>query len=32
LALHADEFKKCFQKFYEWAPKCVTSKGYFEEY
>jgi hypothetical protein len=33
LALHVDEFKKCFQKFYERAQKYVTSKGgYFEEY
>jgi hypothetical protein len=33
LALKADEFKKCFQQFYERAQKCVTSQGdYFEEY
>lgn len=31
--LHANEFKKCFQQFYDWAQKCVTLKGdYFEEY
>jgi hypothetical protein len=27
LALHADEFKKCFQQFYERTQKCVTSQG-----
>jgi hypothetical protein len=33
LALHADEFEKCFQQIYEGAQKCVTSQGdYFEEY
>jgi hypothetical protein len=33
LALHADLLKRSFQLFYEWAQKCVTSKGdYFEEY
>jgi hypothetical protein len=33
LALHADEFKKCSQQFYEQAQKCVTFQGdYFEEY
>jgi hypothetical protein len=33
LALHANEFRKCFQQFYEQAQKCVTSQGdYFEEY
>jgi hypothetical protein len=33
LALHANEFHKCFQQFYERAQKCVTSqRDYFEEY
>jgi histone-lysine N-methyltransferase SETMAR len=33
LALHADDFTKCFQQFYARAQKCVTSQGdYFEEY
>jgi histone-lysine N-methyltransferase SETMAR len=33
LALHASEFKKCFQQFYERAEECVTFQGnYFEEY
>jgi hypothetical protein len=27
LELHANEFKKCFQQFYERARKCVTSQG-----
>jgi hypothetical protein len=32
LALHANDFKKCFQQFYERAQMCMTSKGdYFEE-
>jgi transposase len=33
LELHGNEFKKCFQQFYERTQKCVTSQGdYFEEY
>jgi histone-lysine N-methyltransferase SETMAR len=32
LALHANEFRKCFQQLYERAQKCVTSQDYFEEY
>jgi hypothetical protein len=33
LALHANEFKKCFQQFYEQTQKCVIFQGnYFEEY
>jgi transposase len=33
LALHANEFRKCFQHFYEQSQKCATSEGnYFEEY
>jgi hypothetical protein len=33
LALHANEFKKCFQQLYQQAQKCVTSQGdYFEKY
>jgi hypothetical protein len=33
LALHTNEFHKCFQQFYERAQKCVTSHAdYFEEY
>jgi hypothetical protein len=33
LALHANEFQKCFQQFYGCAQKCLTSQGdYFEEY
>jgi hypothetical protein len=31
LALHADEFKKWFQQFYELAQKCVTSQGTYME-
>jgi transposase len=33
LKLQANEFKKCFQQFYEPTQKCATSQGdYFEEY
>jgi hypothetical protein len=33
LALHANEFKKCFQQFYKREQKCATSQGhYFEEH
>jgi hypothetical protein len=33
LELGANEFKKCFQQFYERAEKCATSQRYyFEEY
>jgi hypothetical protein len=31
--LHANEFKKCLQQFYELAKKWMTTEGeYFEEY